>query len=208
MNFERKSSHSHLSGKPRFRLFSLAGRPVIYNAAIKVFIPSVRDILCSMVRPVANYLCFTIYTYLRYNAIMFLVNLKAEALFQALADPTRIRLVRLLASSGEEACLCECVDSLLEPPYKLSRHLKVLRQAGLLSSEKDGRWVYHRLVKDKPHLERLYAMILELPDTDQAFAKDMERLHKRMKLREDGRCRIGIRQRRAERAGGIDERGR
>jgi len=123
---------------------------------------------------------------------MILVNIRAEALFQALADPTRIRIVRLLASMEEEACLCEFVDSLLEPPYKLSRHLKVLRQAGFLSSEKDGRWVYHRLVEDKPHLERLYAVILSLPDTDEVFIKDMERFKERMKLRKNGRCRIGI----------------
>lgn len=123
---------------------------------------------------------------------MFLINLSAEALFQSLADPTRIRIVRLLARIEEEACLCEFVDSLLEPPYKLSRHLKVLRQAGLLSSEKDGRWVYHRLVENKPHIKQLYAVILSLPDIDKVFAKDTGRMKERMKLRENGRCKIGI----------------
>ena len=55
--------------------------------------------------------------------------------------------MRLLAMTGEETCLCELVDSLLEPQYKLSRHLKIIRQAGLLTAEKEGRWVYHRLVQ-------------------------------------------------------------
>lgn len=77
---------------------------------------------------------------------MHSINIKPSEIFQALADPTRIRIVRLLAETREEACLCELVDSILEPQYKLSRHVKVLRQAGLLTAEKEGRWVYHRLV--------------------------------------------------------------
>ena len=90
---------------------------------------------------------------------MHTVNVKPEDFFQALADPTRIRVVRLLASTGEESCLCELVDSLLEPQYKLSRHVKILRQAGLLSVEKSGRWVYHRLVTNVPYLLLLYEMV-------------------------------------------------
>ena len=61
---------------------------------------------------------------------------------RALGDGTRLRLVRLLAVSKEEACLCEFQASLQEPGYKLSRHLKILRDAGLLQAEKEGRWVY------------------------------------------------------------------
>jgi ArsR family transcriptional regulator len=78
---------------------------------------------------------------------MHTINVKPQDIFQALADPIRIRIIRLLAQTGEETCLCELVDSLLEPQYKLSRHVKILRQAGLLSAEKEGRWIYHRLVR-------------------------------------------------------------
>ncbi len=70
---------------------------------------------------------------------MHLISVKAESIFQALADPIRIWIVRLLALSGEECCLCELVDSLLEPQYTLSKHVKVLKQVGLLTAEKDGR---------------------------------------------------------------------
>jgi len=72
--------------------------------------------------------------------------------------------MRLLAMTGEETCLCELVDSLLEPQYKLSRHLKIIRQAGLLTAEKEGRWVYHRLVQGIQFLEPLYQMLKALPD--------------------------------------------
>lgn len=80
----------------------------------------------------------------------------------------------------------------MEPQYKLSRHLKVLRQAGLLSAVKDGRWVYHRLVQGVPHLDRLYDMLKEMPDSDSLVANDLANFRNRMCLREDGRCRVGI----------------
>ncbi len=133
-----------------------------------------------------------IMSYMRYDASMRTINVKPQEVFQALADSTRIRVVRLLAETREEACLCELVDSLLEPQYKLSRHVKVLRQAGLLSAEKEGRWVYHRLVEGVPYLDRLYEALKALPDADGRFAHDVEQFRWRMCLREDGRCRVGI----------------
>jgi len=123
---------------------------------------------------------------------MHSINIEPQEIFQALADGTRIRIARLLARTGDEACLCELVDCLLEPQSNVSRHLKVMRQAGLLSAVKDGRWVYHRLVRDVAHLERLYEMLKALPDSDSLFAKDLASFQNRLSLREDGRCRIGI----------------
>ena len=123
---------------------------------------------------------------------MYAVNVTPERLFQALADSTRIRVVRLMVINEEEACLCELVDSLLEPQYKVSRHLKLLRQAGLITAEKDGRWVYHRLVKDVPHLQTLYEILRSLPDPEGIYGEDLKRFRSRMNLRDGGRCRVGI----------------
>lgn len=123
---------------------------------------------------------------------MHSINVQPSEVFQALADPTRIRIVRLFAETREEACLCELVDSLLEPQYKLSRHVKVLRQAGLLSAEKEGRWVYHRLVAGIPCLDRIHDALTALPDVDGSFARDLENFRRRMCLRQAGRCHIGI----------------
>ena len=123
---------------------------------------------------------------------MQLVKVPIEAAFQALSDPTRLRVIRLLASTREEACLCEFVDSLLEPQYKLSRHLKVLRQAGLLDAEKDGRWVYHRLASGPDHLLDLFNIIAALPDLDGVYAADLEQFRQRLCRREGGRCRVGV----------------
>lgn len=123
---------------------------------------------------------------------MQLITIQPETLFQALAEQTRLRILRLMVATDEEACLCELVDSLAEPAYKLSRHLKILRQAGLLTSQKDGRWVYHSLVSKPQYLEILYATVIALPDPEQVYQADLTRFNERMCLREGGRCRVGI----------------
>jgi len=123
---------------------------------------------------------------------MHVANTESEVIFQALADMTRLRIIRLMVSSEEESCLCELVDSLLEPSYKLSRHIKILRQAGLLSSQKEGRWVYHRLIKEPSYLVFLHTTVQHLPDRAGIYQADLERFHKRLYLRQEGRCRIGI----------------
>lgn len=123
---------------------------------------------------------------------MHAIDVKIQDIFQALADPIRIRIIRLLAETGEETCLCELVDSLLEPQYKLSRHVKILRQAGLLSAEKEGRWIYHRLVHDVAYLDLAYDMLQALPDSDGLFNRDLKNFRDRVCLREGGRCRVGI----------------
>lgn len=124
---------------------------------------------------------------------MHAINIPPENVFQALADPTRIRVLRVLAVTRSEACLCELVDSLLEPQYNLSRHLKVLRQMGLLSAQREGRFIYHKLVASPSYLSRLWACVQALPDPNGAFAADLKRFNARMKLRLAGRCRASTR---------------
>jgi ArsR family transcriptional regulator len=123
---------------------------------------------------------------------MHVINVDLQDICQALSDPSRIRIVRLLVTAKCSTCLCELVDSLQEPQYKLSRHVKTLRQAGLLTAKKEGRWVYHHLVLKPGYLEHLYALVMEYPDRDGTFAKDAKRFKKRLALREGGRCQIGI----------------
>lgn len=131
-------------------------------------------------------------TQMRYHTTMQAISVEPSELFRALADPTRIRILRLLADTGEEACLCELVDSLREPQYKLSRHVKILRHAGLLSAERDGRWVYHRLVRGPRSLDLAHEMLRSLPDGQGNFARDQRNFRDRIALRERGRCRVGI----------------
>ena len=123
---------------------------------------------------------------------MHIIDIQAETIFQALSDPIRLRIIRILSTTNEEACLCEFVDSLLEPQYKLSRHIKILKQTGLLSASKEGRWIYHRLVISTDVLKHLYQTILMLPDPDDQYAQDLKRFQKRMSLRDSGRCHVGV----------------
>jgi ArsR family transcriptional regulator, arsenate/arsenite/antimonite-responsive transcriptional repressor len=74
----------------------------------------------------------------------------AEALaarFKALADPTRVAIVNRLAGAGE-VCVCELVDEFELSQPTISHHLKLLREAGLVDSERRGTWAYYRLVPD------------------------------------------------------------
>lgn len=67
--------------------------------------------------------------------------------FKALADPVRLRLLSLIASHARgEACVCDLTDAFDLTGPTISHHLKVLRDAGLVSSERRATWVYYRAV--------------------------------------------------------------
>lgn len=75
--------------------------------------------------------------------------------FKALGDPTRLRIVAVLADG--ERCVCEIQAHLEVPPNLLSHHLKVLRQAELIAGTRRGRWIDYRLRDDA--LEALRAAL-------------------------------------------------
>ena len=68
---------------------------------------------------------------------------QARVLLKALADPIRLGLVEALA--GGERCVCELTDQLGLAQSKLSFHLKVLKEAGLIAARQQGRWIYYQL---------------------------------------------------------------
>jgi ArsR family transcriptional regulator len=69
------------------------------------------------------------------------------AKLKALSDPVRLRLLSVVAShTGGEACVCELSAGIDVTQPTISHHLKVLRTAGLLDSERRGSWVYYRVV--------------------------------------------------------------
>ena len=66
---------------------------------------------------------------------------------KALGDPVRLRLVSLIgAHQGGEVCVCELTTAFDLTQPTISHHLKVLRGAGIIDSERRGTWVYYRLV--------------------------------------------------------------
>jgi len=66
--------------------------------------------------------------------------------FQAVAEETRFEIVRRLADG--ERCVCELQDDLDAAQSRLSFHLKKLKEAGVVSDRRDGRWVYYSLVPE------------------------------------------------------------
>jgi ArsR family transcriptional regulator len=79
------------------------------------------------------------------------------ALFKALADPARVRIVNVLATSGgEPVCVCHLVEPLGLSQPTVSHHLKRLLDAGLVEREQRGKWAYFSLKRDA--VEKLAAI--------------------------------------------------
>jgi len=75
------------------------------------------------------------------------------AIFKALADPHRVRIVNLLANAAEPVCVCDFVPQLGLAQGTVSFHLKKLLDVGLLEREQRGTWAYYSLERDA--LDRL-----------------------------------------------------
>jgi ArsR family transcriptional regulator len=70
-------------------------------------------------------------------------------LFKALGDPVRLRLVSLIAAhEGGEACVCDLSEGFDLAGPTISHHLRVLREAGLITGERRGTWIYYRVDPD------------------------------------------------------------
>jgi ArsR family transcriptional regulator len=79
----------------------------------------------------------------------------------ALAEPTRLEAMRLLAD-GSEHCVCELMRKLGATQSRMSRHMQVLRQAGLVVDRRAAQWVRYRINPDlPPSLIRLVEAALE-----------------------------------------------
>ncbi|GAC1407339.1 MAG: metalloregulator ArsR/SmtB family transcription factor [Candidatus Velthaea sp.] len=70
------------------------------------------------------------------------------ALFRALADAHRVTILATLACAEGEVCVCDFTAGLPLNQPTVSHHLKILRDAGLVTSERRGTWVYYRLAAD------------------------------------------------------------
>jgi ArsR family transcriptional regulator len=119
---------------------------------------------------------------------MEFAKMKAENLFKALADKTRLRTVVLLVGRGE-LCVCELTEALGVSQPKMSRHLATLREAGVVSDRKEGLWVFYGLAPSLPAwarevLERTTAGV----SSEQPFAGDRQGL--RLVADDALRCRV------------------
>ena len=75
---------------------------------------------------------------------------RTAAMFAALADPVRLRIVSMVAAAPDgTACGCELEDPLGLAQPTVSHHLRILRKAGLVVGERRGRWVHYRVVPER-----------------------------------------------------------
>lgn len=70
------------------------------------------------------------------------------AIFKALGDSYRLRILATLAGATEEVCVCDFTDALPLNQPTVSHHLRVLREARLVTGQRRGTWVYYRLADD------------------------------------------------------------
>ena len=68
---------------------------------------------------------------------------EGATVFKALADPVRLRLMSIIASAGDEVCVCDITPQFDVSGPTISHHLRVLREAGLVDCERRGTWVYY-----------------------------------------------------------------
>ncbi|WP_159235915.1 metalloregulator ArsR/SmtB family transcription factor [Raoultella terrigena] len=78
-------------------------------------------------------------------------------LFKLLADETRTTIILLLREAGE-LCVCELCSVTHQSQPKVSRHIALLREAGLVLDRREGKWIYYRL---SPHMPAWVASIIE-----------------------------------------------
>ena len=98
---------------------------------------------------------------------------RAAALFHALSDETRLEIMEKLR--GGERCVCELTDDLEAAQSRLSFHLRVLKDAGLVTDRKEGRWSYYTIVPET---------LAELHELSVALQPSIQR----RELRKIGRC--------------------
>lgn len=70
---------------------------------------------------------------------------ESAALFKAIADPHRLTILATLARADDEVCVCDFTDGLPLNQPTVSHHLRILREAELVTCERRGTWVYYRL---------------------------------------------------------------
>jgi ArsR family transcriptional regulator len=86
-----------------------------------------------------------------------------EAFFAALGDATRLKMLKLIAN--EELCSCEVMAALELTQPTTSHHLGILERAGLLTSKRNGKWVFYKIANAKVHnlINRGFSMMEEPP---------------------------------------------
>ncbi len=100
-----------------------------------------------------------------------------ELAMKAVGDPTRTRILKLLEGGG--LCVCQVQAVLGLAPSTVSKHLAILKNAGLVEDRRDGKWIEYALSREShnPHAGPVLALLAGDLDRDPAVLADRRRLH-------------------------------
>jgi DNA-binding transcriptional ArsR family regulator len=118
-------------------------------------------------------------------------NKRMESLLRiarALSDENRVRA--LMALGNEEVCVCQLIELLQLAPSTVSKHMSVLKQAGLVSGHKKGRWMYYRLpaAPASPIVRQALTWARAATSEDFRIRKDSERMKRILETKREVIC--------------------
>jgi len=102
------------------------------------------------------------------------------SLFKGLSDPIRLRIFHALVVKGE-LCVCHLTDALVLPQSTISRHLSVLKNSGLVDSEREGKWIYYFPASSEADVNQLAKIV-------KAYGKDDAQLQEDLVAIKDNVC--------------------
>ena len=112
------------------------------------------------------------------------------AITKALSDESRVRV--LLALRAGELCVCQLIELLALAPSTVSKHMAILKQAGLVNLRKDGRWAYYRLAGEDgpPIVRRAIEWVIESVGASARAREDRKRLREILKIDKEELCKV------------------
>jgi len=111
-------------------------------------------------------------------------SLPLASLFAALADTTRLRLLNLMA--GREVCVCHFVEILGQSQPKISRHLAYLRNAGIVTARREGKWMHYSICPPAdPAATSILTAVLASLGKDQQMQGDLVKLDRACRAPQD-----------------------
>ncbi|GEM02915.1 ArsR family transcriptional regulator [Halolactibacillus halophilus] len=111
-------------------------------------------------------------------------------IFKALSELTRLKIMWLLLSIDSKISVSEIIDVLEESQYNVSKHLKILKNAGLIHEKKEGKWSFYYYLPSEALFDKyVKETVMAIPKD--LMTKEIIRCEKRLSMRVDGKCIIG-----------------
>lgn len=112
-------------------------------------------------------------------------------IFKALSDITRLKIIWLLLSIDSKISVSEIIDVLEENQYNISKHLRILKNVGLIYEKKEGKWsFYHYRSSNQPFDKAIKKTVMSIPS--ELMKNEIIRCKKRLSMRVDGKCVVGM----------------